>query len=103
MDPGESADGYLDVALCDGSDGMSGIHARSVGKNSTIEHEETRLGYMSMAVPVFGSSSVLAGALSITAPTVRMNVSRFSGALRTAGLGISRALQAATHSQIPDL
>jgi len=68
-----------------------------------VENEETRLGYMSMAVPVFGSSSVLAGALSITAPTVRMNVSRFSGALRTAGLGISRALQAATHSQIPDL
>jgi DNA-binding IclR family transcriptional regulator len=68
-----------------------------------IEHEETRLGYMSMAVPVFGSSSVLAGALSITAPTVRMNVSRFSGALRTAGLGISRTLQAMAHAQVPDL
>ena len=68
-----------------------------------IEHEETRLGYMSMAVPVFGSSSVLAGALSITAPTVRMNVNRFSGALRTAGLGISRTLQAMTQARIPDL
>jgi DNA-binding IclR family transcriptional regulator len=68
-----------------------------------IEHEETRLGYMSMAVPVFGSSSVLAGALSITAPTVRMNVSRFSGALRAAGLGISRTLQAMAHAQVPDL
>ena len=68
-----------------------------------IEHEETRLGYMSMAVPVFGSSSVLAGALSITAPTVRMNVSRFSGALRTAGLGISRTLQAMAHARVPDL
>jgi DNA-binding IclR family transcriptional regulator len=68
-----------------------------------IEHEETRLGYMSIAVPVFGSSSVLAGALSITAPTVRMNVNRFSGALRTAGLGISRTLQAMTQARIPDL
>jgi DNA-binding IclR family transcriptional regulator len=68
-----------------------------------IEHEEIRLGYMSMAVPVFGSSSVLAGALSITAPTVRMNVSRFSGALRTAGLGISRTLQAMTRARVPDL
>jgi hypothetical protein len=66
-----------------------------------IEHEETRLGYMSMAVPVFGSSSVLAGALSVTAPTVRMNVSRFSGALRTAGLGISRTLQAMTRARVP--
>ena len=68
-----------------------------------IEHEETRLGYTSVAVPVFGSSSVLAGALSITAPTVRMNVSRFSGALRTAGLGISRTLQAMARAQVPDL
>jgi len=68
-----------------------------------VEHEETRLGYMSMAVPVFGGSSVLAGALSITAPTVRMNVSRFSGALRTAGLGISRTLQAMAHARVPDL
>ena len=68
-----------------------------------VEHEETRLGYTSMAVPVFGSSAVLAGALSITAPTVRMSVSRFSGALRTAGLGISRTLQAMAHAQVPDL
>jgi DNA-binding IclR family transcriptional regulator len=68
-----------------------------------VEHEETRLGYTSMAVPVFGSSSVLAGALSITAPTVRMSVSRFSGALRTAGHGISRTLQAMAHAQVPDL
>jgi DNA-binding IclR family transcriptional regulator len=66
-----------------------------------IECEETRLGYMSVAVPVFGSSSVLAGALSVTAPTVRMNVTRFSGALRTAALGISRTLQAMTRA--PDL
>jgi DNA-binding IclR family transcriptional regulator len=67
-----------------------------------IEHEETRLGYSSMAVPVFSSSSVLAGALSITAPTIRMHVNRFSGALRTAGLGISRTLQAMTQARIPD-
>jgi DNA-binding IclR family transcriptional regulator len=67
-----------------------------------IEHEEIRLGYSSMAVPVFGSSSVLAGALSITAPTVRMNVNRFSGALRTAGLGVSRTLQGMTQARIPD-
>jgi len=68
-----------------------------------VECEEIRLGYMSMAVPVFGSSSVLAGALSVTAPTVRMNVSRFSGALRTAGLGISRSLQAITRARLPDV
>jgi DNA-binding IclR family transcriptional regulator len=58
------------------------------------EVEETRLGYTSVAVPVFSSRSVLAGAVSITAPTCRINVGRLSAALRTAGNGISRALQA---------
>jgi DNA-binding IclR family transcriptional regulator len=61
-----------------------------------VEVEETRLGYMSVAVPVFSTPSTLAGALSITAPTCRMNIGRFTGALRTAGLGISRTLQSAT-------
>lgn len=60
-----------------------------------VEVEETRLGYMSVAVPVFSSAGTLAGALSITAPTCRMNVGRFTGALRTAALGISRTLQSA--------
>jgi DNA-binding IclR family transcriptional regulator len=57
------------------------------------EVEETRLGYTSVAVPVFGSGSMLAGAVSITAPTCRMNVGRLSVALRTAGHGIGRILQ----------
>jgi DNA-binding IclR family transcriptional regulator len=59
-----------------------------------VEVEETRLGYMSVAVPVFSTPTTLAAALSITAPTCRMNIVRFTAALRTAGLGISRALQA---------
>lgn len=59
-----------------------------------VEVEETRLGYMSVAVPVFSHPGTLVGALSLTAPTCRMNLARFSGALHTAGLGISRTLQA---------
>lgn len=59
-----------------------------------IEAEETRLGYTSLAVPVFGDTGALAGALSITAPTFRMNQARFTAALRTAALGVSRTLQA---------
>jgi DNA-binding IclR family transcriptional regulator len=57
------------------------------------ETEEIRLGYTSMAVPVFGRHSALVGALSITAPTYRMNPAAQATALRTAGLGISRSLQ----------
>jgi DNA-binding IclR family transcriptional regulator len=60
-----------------------------------VEVEETRLGYMSVAVPIFSAPSTLVGALSITAPTHRMNLGRFTGGLRTAGLGISRTLQSA--------
>lgn len=67
---------------------------RTRAERIAFEHEETRLGYMSMAVPVFGTRSVLVGALSITAPTVRMRVGQFSSALRSAGLGISRSLEA---------
>jgi DNA-binding IclR family transcriptional regulator len=59
-----------------------------------MESEETRLGYMSMAVPVFGRRSALAGAMSVTAPTTRMNAARFSGALRAAAAGVTRTLQA---------
>lgn len=66
-----------------------------------VEAEEARLGYMSMAVPVFSGRSVLAGALSITAPTSRMNVNRFSMALRTAGRGIGRTLQAVSCGRTP--
>lgn len=58
-----------------------------------IEAEETRLGYLSVAVPVFGRDELLVGALSITAPTYRMDPDRLTGALRTASLGISRTLQ----------
>jgi DNA-binding IclR family transcriptional regulator len=66
--------------------------ARETGM--ATEFEEIRLGYGSLAVPVFGGDRMLAGALSITAPTGRLNVSRLTGTLRTAALGIGRKLQA---------
>jgi DNA-binding IclR family transcriptional regulator len=63
------------------------------GEGIALESEELRLGYMSMAMPVFGRRSALAGAVSVTAPTVRMNTARFTGALRAASAGITRTLQ----------
>jgi DNA-binding IclR family transcriptional regulator len=69
--------------------------ARVHSQHLAAECEETRLGYASLAVPVYGSSGTLAGALSITAPTSRMNVAKMSGLLRTAGLGVSRTLRLA--------
>jgi DNA-binding IclR family transcriptional regulator len=58
-----------------------------------LETEEIRLGYASLAVPVFaGRTTALVGALSITAPTYRMDASGHATALRTAALGIGRSL-----------
>ncbi|WP_078600861.1 IclR family transcriptional regulator [Streptomyces violens] len=58
-----------------------------------LESEEIRLGYASLAVPVFGRDSSLVGALSITAPTYRMDAVKHATALRTAALGIGRSLR----------
>ncbi|MER7794805.1 IclR family transcriptional regulator [Streptomyces sp. NPDC097640] len=58
-----------------------------------VEAEEIRLGYASMAVPVLGAHGSLVGALSITAPTYRMDPSKHAAALRTAALGIGRSLR----------
>ncbi len=46
-----------------------------------IELEETAIGYCSVAVPVFGSSELLLGALSITAPTFRADTAKYAVAL----------------------
>ncbi|MFF5494394.1 IclR family transcriptional regulator [Streptomyces aquilus] len=57
-----------------------------------LESEEVRLGYASLAVPVFAGGTTLVGALSITAPTYRMDAAGYATALRTAALGIGRSL-----------
>jgi DNA-binding IclR family transcriptional regulator len=64
------------------------------GNQVAVEFEEIRLGYGSVAVPVFGAGSTLAGAISITAPTVRVDVERFKAVLQVAARGISRRLRA---------
>lgn len=71
---------------------LARVHAQGVA----TECEETRLGYASLAVPVFGGSGTLAGALSITAPTCRMNAPKMSALLRPAALGITRTLRLAS-------
>lgn len=57
-----------------------------------VEHEETRIGHSSVAAPIFGPSGVLAGALSVTAPTSRVVVARLSTAVRETAAGVARAL-----------
>jgi DNA-binding IclR family transcriptional regulator len=74
------------------ADQLARVHTQRVA----TECEETRLGYASLAVPVLGHGGALAGALSITAPTSRMNVPMMSGLLRVASAGITRNLRVAS-------
>ncbi|GHE40622.1 IclR family transcriptional regulator [Streptosporangium violaceochromogenes] len=75
----------------------SSVLLRQIGqvreRHLATESEETRLGYGSVAVPVFGQGDALVGALSITAPTVRLDVDRLKGSLHTAAAGIRRKLR----------
>lgn len=64
-------------------------HIRRSGH--AIEEEEVALGYCSVAVPLFGSSGLLLGALSITAPTFRADQSKYVVALTA----VSRKVAAA--------
>lgn len=63
-----------------------------------VEAEEMSLGAVSAAVPVFGSHSVLVGAVGMTTTTARMNLDRISGPLKAAGAGITRTLGALARS-----
>ncbi|MDF1604506.1 IclR family transcriptional regulator [Nocardioides sp. YIM 152315] len=55
--------------------------ARARERGYATEHEETVVGYCSVAVPVFGHSGLLLAALSITAPTYRADIDRYATTL----------------------
>ncbi len=57
-----------------------------------VEHEQTRVGYMSVAVPLRGATGVTVAAMSITAPLTRANVDRFAGLLMMVGRRITKLL-----------
>ncbi|MFC4063614.1 IclR family transcriptional regulator [Actinoplanes subglobosus] len=56
-----------------------------------MESEETAIGYCSTAVPLFGSSGLVLGAVAVTAPTFRATTARYVAALTA----VSRRLAAA--------
>lgn len=49
-----------------------------------VEREETTVGYSSVAVPLYGGSGLVLGALSLTAPTFRADADRLAAQLRRA-------------------
>jgi DNA-binding IclR family transcriptional regulator len=60
----------------------------------SIEREEAKLGYTSVAAPVFGSGHRLFGAMSITASVHHIEAERLGPTVITAARGLSRALGA---------
>jgi DNA-binding IclR family transcriptional regulator len=64
--------------------------ARSVGYS--IEQEQTRAGYMSVAIPIFGASGMAIGALSITAPVLRADVHKYASLLTMVGSGVAKSV-----------
>jgi IclR family acetate operon transcriptional repressor len=61
-----------------------------------VEHEESTVGITCVAAPVLDPAGVAVAAVSITGWVGRMDAARLAPAVRTAALGISRALRAGT-------
>ncbi|GAA4038404.1 IclR family transcriptional regulator [Nonomuraea soli] len=55
-----------------------------------VESEECRIGYLSVAAPVFDGRQQLVGAISVAAPTMRASVTRLVAGVRTAAEAVSR-------------
>jgi len=64
--------------------------ARELGY--AVEREQTRAGFISVAIPLIGGAGSVLGALSITAPTFRADVPRYVDLLKMVGGRISRSL-----------
>lgn len=62
----------------------------------SVEREEAKPGYTSVAAPVFGRRSTLLGAVSITASVHRIDANKLGPTVVTAARGLSRALGAET-------
>jgi DNA-binding IclR family transcriptional regulator len=58
-----------------------------------IEQEEVAIGYCSVAVPLFGTSGLLLGALSITAPTFRADTARYVSLLTAVSRKVTASRQ----------
>ncbi|HUG85906.1 MAG TPA: IclR family transcriptional regulator [Euzebya sp.] len=63
---------------------------RAVGY--AAEHEQTRVGFMSVASPLVSATGTVVGALAITKPVNRAEVPRLVAMLRTASHGITQSI-----------
>lgn len=57
-----------------------------------VEREETRLGFASVAAPVFAEDGIAVAAISVTMPIGRLDVERFAATVCVAARGLTRSL-----------
>lgn len=70
--------------------------ARELGY--AVEQEQTREGFVSVAIPLLGPTGSAMGALSVTAPTFRADVAKFAGLLAMVGHRIMKTVSASAMS-----
>lgn len=63
---------------------------------AAVEREETRMGYLSVAAPVFDRSGCALAAISVTGPRDRLDPDRVVGAVRAAARGLTRVLRSSS-------
>ncbi|MCO8277536.1 IclR family transcriptional regulator [Actinoplanes sp. TRM 88003] len=75
--------------------GLLGQELRKAREQGYVaEFEQTRIGYMSVAIPLTGATGAVVAALSVTAPTTRAKVDRFAGLLNLVGRRMTKLLSA---------
>lgn len=70
--------------------------ARDLGY--VVENEQARVGFVSVAVPLYGTTGPVMAALSITAPLHRAKVAQYVSLLRTASRSFTLSIGAASGS-----
>ncbi|MET8999195.1 IclR family transcriptional regulator [Amycolatopsis sp. Hca4] len=68
--------------------------ARARANGYAVEYEQTRVGFVSVAIPLTGATGLTTGALSITAPLYRADVGKYAGLLTMVGHRITKTVSA---------
>ncbi|MGH3632465.1 MAG: IclR family transcriptional regulator [Sciscionella sp.] len=69
---------------------LKSVHSQGIA----YDHEESRAGLVCAASPIIAANGAVAGALSVSGWSGRLNVRRMAPAVRTAALALSRDLRA---------
>jgi DNA-binding IclR family transcriptional regulator len=73
--------------------------AKARQQGYAVEQEQTRVGFMSVGIPIIGATGTTVGALSITSPVLRAQIPRFSSVLLTVSDGITKSINRSMRDQ----